>query len=329
MAILVTGGAGYIGSHMVWRLIDAGETVVVADRLSTGFEWAIAPEAKLMRGDIGDADFLDSIFSENQIEAIIHFAGSIIVPESVANPLLYYDNNTVKSRLLIEKAVQQKVDKFIFSSTAAVYGNVGNEPVNEHAATMPQSPYGRSKLMTELMLADTAAAHDFRYTALRYFNVSGADPKGRTGQSTIGATHLIKVACETATDKRKSMQIFGTDYETPDGTCLRDYIHVSDLANAHYLALQRLRSGAQSIIANCGYGRGFSVLDVINAVRQVSGHDVTVEYTARRAGDAVSVVANSDRAQAEFGWKPEHNDLDFIVRTALDWEKSLARRNNI
>jgi UDP-glucose 4-epimerase len=329
MAILVTGGAGYIGSHMVWRLIDAGETVVVADRLSTGFEWAIAPEAKLMRGDIGDADFLDSIFSENQIEAIIHFAGSIIVPESVANPLLYYDNNTVKSRLLIEKAVQHKVDKFIFSSTAAVYGNVGNEPVNEHAATMPQSPYGRSKLMTELMLADAAAAHDFRYTALRYFNVSGADPKGRTGQSTIGATHLIKVACETATGKRKSMQIFGTDYETPDGTCLRDYIHVSDLANAHYLALQRLRSGAQSIVANCGYGRGFSVLDVINAVRQVSGHDVTVEYTARRAGDAVSVVANSDRAQAEFGWKPAHNDLDFIVRTALDWEKSLARRNNI
>jgi UDP-glucose 4-epimerase len=329
MAILVTGGAGYIGSHMVWHLIDLGETVVVADRLSTGFEWALSPEAKLMRGDIGDAAFLDSIFETNSIEAIIHFAGSIVVPESVANPLSYYDNNTVKSRLLIEKAVQYKVDKFIFSSTAAVYGSVSNEPVNERTPTMPESPYGRSKLMTEFMLADTAAAHDFRYTALRYFNVSGADPKGRTGQSTLGATHLIKVACETATGKRKSMQVFGTDYDTPDGTCLRDYIHVSDLVDAHYLALQRLRSGAGNIVANCGYGRGFSVLDVITAVRKVSGNDIAVEYVERRPGDAVSVVANSDRAQAEFGWVPQHADLDFIVRTALEWEKSLARRNQI
>ncbi len=329
MAILVTGGAGYIGSHMVWRLIDAGETVVVADRLSTGFEWAIAPEAKLLRGDIGDANFLDSIFLAHPIEAIIHFAGSIVVPESVADPLSYYDNNTAKSRLLIEKAVQHKVDKFIFSSTAAVYGNVGNDPVNELAPTLPESPYGRSKLMTEFMLADTAAAHDFRYTALRYFNVSGADPKGRTGQSTVGATHLIKVACETATGKRKSMQVFGTDYDTPDGTCLRDYIHVTDLVNAHYLALQRLRTGAGSLVANCGYGKGFSVLEVINAVRKVSGSDIVADFVDRRPGDAVSVVANSDRAQAEFGWKPQHNDLDFIVRTALDWEKSLARRNQI
>ncbi|MGL4490395.1 MAG: UDP-glucose 4-epimerase GalE [Rhizobiaceae bacterium] len=329
MAILVTGGAGYIGSHMVWRLIDAGESVVVADRLSTGFEWAVAPEAKLMRGDIGDAAYLDSIFRSNDIEAIIHFAGSIVVPESVADPLSYYDNNTVKSRLLIEKAVQHKVDKFIFSSTAAVYGNVGSEPVKEQAPTLPESPYGRSKLMTEFMLADTAAAHDFRYTALRYFNVSGADPKGRTGQSTVGATHLIKVACETATGKRKSMQVFGTDYDTPDGTCLRDYIHVSDLVNAHYLALQRLRSGGTSLVANCGYGKGFSVLDVINAVRKVSGQDIVAEFAERRSGDAVSVVANSDRAQAEFGWRPEHDDLEFIVQTALDWEKSLARRNQI
>jgi UDP-glucose 4-epimerase len=329
MAILVTGGAGYIGSHMVWRLIDAGETVVVADRLSTGFEWAVAPEAKLMRGDIGDPAFLDSIFNTHPIEAIIHFAGSIVVPESVADPLSYYDNNTVKSRLLIEKAIQHKVDKFIFSSTAAVYGSVGNEPVDELSATMPESPYGRSKLMTEFMLADTAAAHDFRYTALRYFNVSGADPKGRTGQSTVGATHLIKVACETATGKRDFMQVYGTDYDTPDGTCLRDYIHVSDLVNAHYLALQRLRNGAKSIVANCGYGRGFSVLDVINAVRKVSGKDIDARFVGRRAGDAVSVVANSDRAQHEFGWVPEYADLEFIVRTALDWEKSLARRNQI
>jgi UDP-glucose 4-epimerase len=329
MAILVTGGAGYIGSHMVWRLIDAGETVVVADRLSTGFEWAVAPEAKLMRGDIGDPAFLDSIFGAHSIEAIIHFAGSIVVPESVADPLSYYDNNTVKSRLLIEKAVKHKVDKFIFSSTAAVYGSVGNEPVDELAATLPESPYGRSKLMTEFMLADTAAAHDFRYTALRYFNVSGADPKGRTGQSTVGATHLIKVACETATGKRDFMQVYGADYDTPDGTCLRDYIHVSDLVNAHYLALQRLRTGARSIVANCGYGRGFSVLDVINAVRKVSGHNIDARFVGRRAGDAVSVVANSDTAQREFGWRPDYADLEFIVRTALDWEKSLARRNHL
>ncbi len=329
MAILVTGGAGYIGSHMVWRLIDAGETVVVADRLSTGFEWALAPEAILMLGDIGDAEFLDQVFAAHSIEAIIHFAGSIVVPESVADPLSYYDNNTVKSRLLIAKAVEHKVDKFIFSSTAAVYGNVGAEPVNERAPTLPESPYGRSKLMTEFMLADVAAVHNFRYTALRYFNVSGADPKGRTGQSTLGATHLIKVACETATGKRKSMQIFGTDYDTPDGTCLRDYIHVADLVNAHYLALQRLRTGGTSLVANCGYGKGFSVLDVINAVRKVSGNDIDVEYVERRAGDAMSVVANSDKAQAEFGWKPQHADLEFIVRTALDWEKSLARRNQI
>ena len=329
MAVLVTGGAGYIGSHMVWRLIDAGETVIVADRLSTGFEWAVAPEARLMVGDIGDPAFLDSVFTSDKIDAVIHFAGSIIVPESVADPLAYYDNNTAKSRLLIEKAVKNGTRHFIFSSTAAVYGSVGAEPVTEQAPALPESPYGRSKLMTEFMLADTAAAHDFRYTALRYFNVSGADPKGRTGQSTPGATHLIKVACETAIGKRLAMQVFGTDWNTPDGTCLRDYIHVTDLANAHYLALQRLRSGGQSLIANCGYGRGFSVLDVISAVKRVSGVDFTVDMGGRRAGDAESVVANSARAKTEFGWKPEHDNLDFIVRTALDWEKSLSRRNFI
>jgi UDP-glucose 4-epimerase len=329
MAILVTGGAGYIGSHMVWRLIEAGETVVVADRLSTGFEWAIAPEAELMSGDIGNAEFLDSIFKNHPIEAIIHFAGSIVVPESVADPLSYYDNNTVNSRLLIAKAVQYGVNKFIFSSTAAVYGNVGDEPVTEMLPTIPESPYGRSKLMTEFMLADVAAAHDFNYTALRYFNVSGGDPKGRTGQSTKGATHLIKVACETAAGKRRSMQVFGTDYPTPDGTCVRDYIHVSDLVEAHYLALKRLRAGGKSMVANCGYGKGFSVLDVINTVKRVSGVDIEVEFTGRRAGDAMTVVANSDKAQSELGWVPKYNSLDFIVQTALDWEKSLARRNLI
>jgi UDP-glucose 4-epimerase len=329
MAILVTGGAGYIGSHMVWRLLEAGETVVVADRLSTGFDWAVAPEATLMLGDIGNSDFLDSIFRNHSIEAIIHFAGSIVVPESVADPLSYYDNNTVNSRLLIAKAVQYGVNKFIFSSTAAVYGNVGDEPVTEMLPTIPESPYGRSKLMTEYMLADVAAARDFNYTALRYFNVSGGDPKGRTGQSTKGATHLIKVACETAAGKRRSMQVFGTDYPTPDGTCVRDYIHVSDLVEAHYLSLQRLRAGGKSMVANCGYGKGFSVLDVINTVKKVSGVDIEIEFTGRRAGDAMTVVANSDKAQNELGWVPKYNSLDFIVQTALDWEKSLARRNLI
>jgi UDP-glucose 4-epimerase len=329
MTILVTGGAGYIGSHMVWRLLEAGETVVVADRLSTGFDWAVAPEATLMLGDIGNSEFLDSVFNSHSIEAIIHFAGSIVVPESVADPLSYYDNNTVNSRLLIAKAVQYGVNKFIFSSTAAVYGNVGDEPVTEMLPTIPESPYGRSKLMTEFMLADVAAAHDFNYTALRYFNVSGGDPKGRTGQSTKGATHLIKVACETAAGKRRSMQVFGTDYPTPDGTCVRDYIHVSDLVEAHYLALQRLRAGGKSMVANCGYGKGFSVLDVINTVKKVSGVDIDVEFTGRRAGDAMTVVANSDKAQSELGWVPKYNSLDFIVQTALDWEKSLARRNLI
>lgn len=329
MTILVTGGAGYIGSHMVWRLLEAGEKVVVADNLVTGFDWAVAPEAALANGDIGDSQFLDGIFSGGEIEAIIHFAGSVVVPESVENPLKYYDNNTAKSRTLIAKAVEYGVGKFIFSSTAAVYGSVGDDPVLETAPKIPESPYGRSKLMVEHMLADTAAAHDFRYTALRYFNVAGADPKGRTGQSTKGATHLIKVACEAASGKRQSMEVFGTDYATRDGTGVRDYIHVSDLVDAHFLALQRLRQGGDSLTANCGYGAGFTVLEVIEAVKRASGTNFDVLMSPRRAGDAVSVVANPGIAMREFGWTPSCNDLDLIVRTALDWEKSLALRNRI
>ena len=329
MTILVTGGAGYIGSHMVWRLLDAGEKVVVADSLVTGFDWSVAPEAQLAIGDIGDALFLDSVLGDGAIEAIIHFAGSVVVPESVANPLKYYDNNTAKSRTLMAKAVEHGVGKFIFSSTAAVYGSVGEEPVVETALTIPESPYGWSKLMVERMLADTAAAHDFRYTALRYFNVAGADPKGRTGQSTKGATHLIKVACETAAGKRPSMEVFGTDYPTRDGTCIRDYIHVSDLVDAHYLALARLRNGGGSITANCGYGSGYTVLEVVDAVKRVSGNDINVSFSPRRSGDAISVVANPGTATREFGWMPACNDLDLIVRTALDWEKSLTLRNRL
>ena len=327
MAILVTGGAGYIGSHMVWKLLDAGENVVVADRLSTGFNWAVAPEAMLEVGDVGDPAFVDALFVRHEIEANIHFAGSVVVPDSVSDPLTYYDNNTVKSRLLIDRAVSAKIDKFIFSSTAAVYGNVGSEPVTEAAPQLPESPYGRSKLMTEWMLKDVAAAHNFRFTALRYFNVAGADPAGRTGQSTKGATHLLKVACETAIGKRQSIQVFGTDYPTRDGTCLRDYIHVTDLVNAHYLALNRLRAGGGSLIANCGYGRGFSVMDVINTVKKVAACDFEVQFAPRRPGDAVAVIANADRAREELHWRPEHDDIEAIVRSALDWEKLLKFKN--
>jgi len=314
---------------MVWKLVDEGEDVVVIDRLSTGFDWAIAPEAKLIVGDIGDQELVERAMRDHKVDAVIHFAGSIIVPESVSDPLGYYLNNTVKSRSLIDSAVKQGVPNFIFSSTAAVYGSPEKIPVTEDVATLPESPYGTSKLMTELMLRDTAAAHDFRYTALRYFNVSGADPKMRTGQSTKGATHLIKVASETATGKRDFMEVYGTDYPTPDGTCVRDYIHVSDLAEAHYLALARLRAGGESIVANCGYGRGYSVREVIGAVKRVVGRDFEVRERGRRAGDAVAIVANADRARREFGWTPKYDDLDLIVSHAVEWEEMLRKRNSL
>jgi UDP-glucose 4-epimerase len=327
MAILVTGGAGYIGSHMVWALTDANEKVVVLDNLVTGFDWAVAPEARLVTGDIGDEALVGRIIAENGIEAIIHFAGSVVVPDSVSDPLGYYLNNTVKSRALIAAAVKGGVKKFIFSSTAAVYGMAGSEPVSETAVLNPMSPYGRSKLMTETMLADTAAAHDFRYVALRYFNVAGADPKGRTGQSTRGATHLIKVASETATGKRAKMQVFGTDYPTKDGTAVRDYIHVTDLVAAHADALRYLAAGGGSLVANCGYGHGYSVLEVIDAVKRVSGHNFTVEMSPRRPGDPAAVVAEARLVRDRLGWEPRHQDLDGIVRDALAWERSLATRN--
>ncbi|TIN15009.1 MAG: UDP-glucose 4-epimerase GalE [Mesorhizobium sp.] len=329
MTVVVTGGAGYIGSHMVWELLDAGESVVVLDRLSTGFEWAVAPEAKLVVGDVADRDLVGRIIRENKVDAIIHFAGSIVVPESVADPLGYYENNTCKTRALIETAVREGVPHFIFSSTAAVYGGAGLEPVREDARLAPESPYGLSKLMSEWMLRDAAIAHDIRYTALRYFNVAGADPKGRTGQSTPGATHLIKVACETALGKRPFMQVFGKDYPTPDGTCIRDYIHVSDLAAAHRLALQRLRDGGESLVANCGYSHGYSVLEVIDSVRRAFGHDFDVRMGARRPGDAAAVVANSDLARKEFGWTPQRDDLDQIVKDALAWERILTTKNSV
>ncbi|MGE0767421.1 MAG: UDP-glucose 4-epimerase GalE [Hyphomicrobiaceae bacterium] len=329
MTILVTGGAGYIGSHMVLELVDAGEDVVVLDNLSTGFEWAIAKPAELVLGDIGDTDLVNRVLKERSIEAIIHFAGSIIVPESVSDPLMYYENNTVKSRGLIAAAVANGVKRFIFSSTAAVYGNPVENPVTESAEPRPMSPYGWSKLMTEIMLRDTAAAHDFRYVALRYFNVAGADPKGRSGQSTPKATHLIKVACETALGKRAHMEVFGTDYPTRDGTCIRDFIHVKDLARAHVAALSHLRDGGEANVFNCGYSRGYSVLEVLDAVKRVSGKDMDIRYSPRRPGDPAAIVAASSKIRDQLGWVPEHDDLDRIVGQALAWEAELARRTNV
>lgn len=327
MAVLVTGGAGYIGSHMVWELLDAGENVVVVDRLSTGSASAVPREANLIVGDIGDVELITRTITSNAVDAIIHFAGSVVVPESVADPLGYYDNNTAKTRALIETAVKCGVPHFIFSSTAAVYGNASSKPVSEDNPLGPESPYGRSKLMTEWMLSDTAAAHPLTYTILRYFNVAGADPHGRTGQSTPGATHLIKVACETALGKRPFMEIFGTNYPTPDGTCIRDFIHVSDLVAAHRQALERLRAGGNNLLANCGYGRGYSVLEVIETVRRIHGADFQVRIAASRPGDPVSIVADPTKAKKELGWTPKHDNLDGIVGDALRWEEALSRRN--
>ena len=324
MAILVTGGAGYIGSHMVLNLADSGETVIVLDNLTTGFDWAVDPRARLVVGQAGDMNLVSDIIAQYQVDAIVHFAGSLVVPESVTHPLEYYANNTTTSRNLIEAAVNGGVKHFIFSSTAAVYGDAGLEPVTEGSPLAPESPYGRSKLMTEMMLADAAAAHPLTYGVLRYFNVSGADPRQRSGQSSPTATHLIKVATQAALGQRPRMSIFGTDFSTPDGTGVRDYIHVTDLVNAHALMLAYLRDGGGPIVANCGYGRGFSVRDVVQAVKTVSGVDFPVVEEVRRPGDPASVVANSDKIRRLLGWKPAHDDLGEIVRTALDWERYLA-----
>ena len=325
MAVLVTGGAGYIGSHMVLALLDAGEDVVVLDNLSTGFRWAVKPPARLVVGDVVDQDLVRTVLKKYDISAIVHFAGSIVVPDSVADPLGYYLNNTVKSRALIEAAVTTGIKHFIFSSTAAVYGNPATTPVDEDAPLVPVSPYGSSKLMTEMMLADTARAHDLRYVALRYFNVAGADPQGRSGQSTPRATHLIKVACETALGQRPHLEVFGTDYPTRDGTCIRDYIHVSDLIAAHMAALRHLRTGGTSDVFNCGYSRGFTVLEVIEAVKRVSGTDFPVRLSGRRAGDPAAIVAASEKIRSKFGWQPQHDDLDEIVAHALAWESCVAQ----
>lgn len=323
MAVLVTGGAGYIGSHMTYALADNGETVVVLDNLSTGVRTNVCPAATFVAGDAGDRALVRKLISEHRIEAVIHFASSIVVPESIERPLRYYENNTCVSRALVAACIEEGVDKFIFSSTAAVYGDGNGAPLTERSPTVPINPYGRSKLMVEWMLEDAARAHKFRYAALRYFNVAGADPQGRTGQSTPRATHLIKRASRVAVGKEPCLDIFGTDYPTPDGTAVRDYIHVCDLIDAHSLALKHLREGGESGIYNCGYGRGASVREVLSAVERVSGEALPTRDQPRREGDPAFLVANADLVRTRFGWSPNYQDIDLIVESALLWERKL------
>jgi UDP-glucose 4-epimerase len=322
MTILVTGGAGYVGGQTVIALLDRRQTPVVLDDLSTGSRASVPLNVPLVVGDVGDMEFVSQLIREHRIDAILHFAAKIIVPESVADPLSYYLSNTVKTRALLEAAVRGNVRHFVFSSTAAVYGNPSFTPVSEEAVLAPLSPYGMSKLMSEQMLRDASAAYGLNHVILRYFNVAGADPAGRHGQSTPNATHLIKVALETALGRRPRMSIYGDDYPTSDGTCVRDYIHVSDLANAHLAALDYLRNGGESCTLNCGYGQGYSVKEVVDTVKSVAGVDFDVHLAPRRVGDPASIVADSDRLK-RLGWQPKLDDLPTIVRHAYDWERKL------
>jgi UDP-glucose 4-epimerase len=321
MVVLVTGGAGYIGSHMALRLIDDGDAPVVLDNLSTGFADAVPQAAELVVGNVGDQKLVADILTSRKIDAVLHFAGSIVVPESVSDPLKYYQNNTVNSQNLIACCVEAGIPNFIFSSTAAVYGDQPSAPIDETTPPMPINPYGASKLMTEWMLRDVSAATDLRHVALRYFNVAGADPNGRAGQRSPNATHLIKVACEAALGDRDCLQIFGDDYDTPDGTCMRDYIHVTDLIDAHARAIEHLRVGGRSVTLNCGYGSGSSVRQVVAALEGAAGAPIATKTVGRRPGDAASVVANADQIRNLLEWSPQYADLPFIVKTAYEWEK--------
>jgi len=331
-AVLVTGGAGYIGSHTCHQLVEAGERVVVLDNFYSGHRWAVPAEATLVDGDAGDSDLAGRLMREHDVGTVIHFAGHIVVPESVSDPLKYYRNNTQNSRNLIEACVQGGVDQFVFSSTAAVYGIPDEQPVGEAMATAPINAYGRSKLMTEWMLGDVArrpaAEPPFRYVALRYFNVAGARLDGSIGQATPEATHLIKVACQAALGQRESVAIFGTDYPTHDGTGVRDYIHVEDLAAAHLAALDYLRGGGDAAVMNCGYGRGYSVREVLQMVCRVSGVDFKVIEQGRRAGDPPELVAATRRIHEVLDWTPRHADLELICRTAFEWEREWLRRQS-
>ena len=320
--VLVTGGAGYIGSHMVLALLDAGHSPLILDDFSTGHEQLVPEGVPVIRGNVGDIEVTNRLFADHKIDAVAHFAASILVPESVADPLKYYLNNTVSTARLIKACVNAGVGRFIFSSTAAVYGNQDESLIGEEAGCWPENPYGTSKLMSEQILGDASQAHDLSYVALRYFNVAGADPAGRAGQLSKPATHLIKVAVEVATGQRDAMQVFGTDYPTDDGTCIRDYIHVTDLIAAHLAALEHLLGGGGSLTLNCGYGKGNSVHQVLESVARLSGTNLNVEMAARRAGDAAALVADSKRLRGQLGWQPQHDDLDGIVRSALVWERS-------
>ncbi len=325
--VMVTGGAGYIGSHAVLALCDAGYDVVVVDNLVTGFAWAVDPRATLVEANVADDIAVRAAIRDHNVRAIMHFAGSVVVPESVSDPLKYYRNNTAATRSLIESAVTEGVPHFIFSSTAATYGTPVKVPVEETDPTVPINPYGMSKLMTEAMLRDVAAAHPMNYCALRYFNVAGADPHGRSGQSTVGATHLIKIAVEAATGKRAAVSVFGTDFDTPDGTGVRDYIHVSDLAAAHVAALELLvAEPTQSHTLNAGYNRGFSVNEVLDAVDRVTNLTIERRYEGRRAGDPAALVADNRAILATLPWRPQRDDLDTIVQDALAWERKLSER---
>jgi UDP-glucose 4-epimerase len=326
MTTLITGGAGYIGAHMALDLVDRGEPVVVLDDLSTGHRWSVPGGAVFIQGDVGDQALIASLIKQHGVHAIVHFAAKTVVPDSVADPLGYYLANTVKSRAMLEAAYNAGVRRIVFSSTAAVYGEPGDAPVAEDSPLRPLSPYGWSKLMTEQMLRDVAAASDLRFVALRYFNVAGADPAGRAGQSTPRATHLIKIAAETVVGKRQQIEVFGTDYPTRDGACVRDYIHVTDLIAAHAAALDYLAAGNPSLTCNCGYGRGYSVREVIAAVKSVSGLDFPVVERPRRAGDSASVVADPSLARARLGWTPRYDDLNTIIAHAVAWERTLQKR---
>ncbi|PPK52783.1 UDP-glucose 4-epimerase GalE [Marinobacter persicus] len=320
MKVLVTGGAGYIGSHVVRQLASAGHDIVVFDNLSTGYRWAVTA-GELVVGDLADEEAIEYLFSQHRFEAVLHFAANIVVPESVANPLKYYSNNTRNTLNLLKAVERHQVPYMVFSSTAAVYGMPDETVLTEALPLAPINPYGASKMMSERMIMDLASASELNYVILRYFNVAGANPDGLLGQATPEATHLIKVASECVTGQRDGMSVFGTDYDTRDGTCIRDYIHVEDLAKAHVMALEYMAGGGESQVLNCGYGRGFTVREVIDVVKSESGVDFPVEETGRRAGDPAALMADNTRIKDVLGWQPDYDDLNTIVRTALAWEK--------